>query len=423
MTLPPIFESDDIQVAARESGQFPPEPIPVLTLGGGLTALGVLRCLGRRKLPAFSICGHDGFDFSRHSRWYREVSRIVTARPRDLPSLLGALPIRHAVLMPCADDWLMAVSVLPPDLSLRFPSSVPPHQTVRSMVNKWEFAELLRSLAVPAPITTLVESCGQLEQLLPKHFEPQILKPLSSKTFRERHGVKGFVVATKADALSIADRIEFPIMLQRYIPGPATATYHIEGFVDRHGHICARFARQRLRLYPKGLGNSSAMRSVPLHQVAAALAPLERLLLAVSYRGIFNAEFKYDERDGQFKLIEINARPWWYIEFAANCGIDVAWFAYQDALGLSVSSLDQYETERRCIHFINDVQAFRARSNGDALTFWTWAKSVLGADDALFAWDDTGPAMATAMRALKRASWNLAAGNPQRQSTRIPQRV
>lgn len=420
MKYPPVPEPNAIDVAVGEPTPSAREPVPILTLGGGLTALGVLRCLGRRKLPTFSICGHSGFDFSRHSRWYREPAGLATARPQDLASFLVSLPIQHAVLMPCADDWLAAVSGLPPDLSIRFPSSVPPPTAVRSMVNKWEFAELVRSLAIPAPITRLIGSYGQLEQLLLSHFEPQILKPLSSKSFRERHGVKGFIISTKSEASTIANRIHFPIMLQQYIPGPPAATYHIEGFVDRHGRICARFARQRLRLYPRGLGNSSMMRSVPLHQVASALEGLERLLLAVSYRGIFNAEFKYDYRDGQFKIIEVNARPWWYIEFAAKCGVDVAWLAYQDALGLPVTRLNRYESERRCAHFLNDVRAFRTCRHDDALSFWRWAMSVLGADDALFAWDDLGPALATAMRAMKKAWQGPAATRPQEQPTRIP---
>ena len=57
---------------------------------------------------------------------------------------------------------------------------------------------------------------------------------------------------------------------------------------------------------------------------------------AVSYRGIFSAEFKCDDRDGFFKILEVNARPWWYVEAAACAGMDVCSMAYHDALGPTV---------------------------------------------------------------------------------------
>ncbi len=378
------------------------EPIPILALGGGLTAVGVLRCLGRRRLPIYSICPSDGFDFSHHSRWYRELPGTPKVRPADLADFLRTLSIEQAVLMPCADDWLLAVSDLPPDLSSRFPSSIPTQRAVRSLVDKWEFAKLLHSLSAPSPVTRLVQSYAELASTLGDHFEPQILKPLSSKTFREKYGVKGYVLDNRTDALNIASRLEFPIMLQEYIPGPPTTTYHIDGFVDRHGRVCARFARRRLRLYPRQLGNSSMMITVPLAEVHAAVETLERLLIAVSYRGIFDAEFKYDYRDGVFKIIEINARPWWYIAFAASCGVDVTWLAYRDALCLPVSPLGLYEAGCRCVYLINDLQAFGDRRYEDHLKFLPWARSVLGARHAVFAWDDPGPAIATATRALRK---------------------
>ncbi len=382
--------------------RHPRDPVPILALGGGVTGVGVLRCLGRRALPVYSICANAGFDFAHHSRWYRELPGHPKVRPPDLATFLETLALEQAVLMPCADDWLLAVADLPSDLCARFPASVPTSPVTRVLVDKWKFAELLQSISAPSPVTRLIRSCDQLESSLETRFEPQILKPLSSKTFREKYGVKGYIVDQRTDALSIASRLEFPIMLQEYIPGPATATYHIDGFVDRHGQICARFARQRLRLYPRQLGNSSMMITVPLNQVAAALETLERVLSAVSYRGIFDAEFKYDYRDGMFKMIEINARPWWYIEFAANCGVDVTWLAYRDALRLPVSPVDRYEIGRHCVHLINDVQAFHDRQSEDHLTFAAWLRSALRAHDTVFAWDDPGPALATAMRAMRR---------------------
>ena len=51
---------------------------------------------------------------------------------------------------------------------------------------------------------------------------------------------------------------------------------------------------------------------------AAPPAPRE-----VGYRGIFSVEFKLDARDGHYKIIEVNPRPFWLIGHIARAGIDL----------------------------------------------------------------------------------------------------
>ena len=100
---------------------------------------------------------------------------------------------------------------------------------------------------------------------------------------------------------------------------------------------------------------------------------------SISYRGIFSAEFKYDARDRQFKLIEINARPWWYVEFAALCGVDVCRLAYQDATGRTVSQIGDYTIGRRGGILLHDLRAWKAAGSQHASLpsmFKTWAAAL-----------------------------------------------
>lgn len=375
--------------------------IPVLALGRGLTLTGVMRILGRAKVPLYSVCSET--DYSVHSRWYHEppLKGAHDLAPRELELFLRSLPLERAVLMPCADDWLQAVADLPASLKERFPSSLSPQTTVRTMVDKWRFAQLLEASQIPHPRTLLLASLQQLQDLPETDSGTFILKPLVSQEFLREHGVKGYIVANRAEALRIAASVRFPIMLQEYIPGPPTASFFVDGFVDRHGAICARFARQRLRIYPAGLGNSSLMVSISLNEVGAAVSTLDHLLGSIPYRGIFCAEFKFDVRDGLFKILEINARPWWYIEFAARCGVDVCRLAYLDALQLPVEPIQNYQVGRYCVHLATDYQAYHELRSSHAINLFSWIRSWAGADDALFVWDDLGPAMASASHSLR----------------------
>jgi predicted ATP-grasp superfamily ATP-dependent carboligase len=379
-----------------EQAQLAKSAVPVLALGSGLTLNGVIRSFGRAKLPVYGVCPTR--DFAAYSRWYRELplAGASALKPIELETFLRILPLDEAVLMPCSDDWLQAVVSLPVSLTRRFRSSLPPGEVVHTMLNKWRFAQLLVRTGTLHPRTILLHSPEELHAVPEMNFGARIFKPLSSMEFAAKHGVKGYLAQDRAEALRLAPELEYPIMLQEYIPGPPTESYFIDGFIDQQGRICARFARRRVRMYPHGLGNSSLTASISLCEVGDAATILDHLFDAVAYRGIFSAEFKHDCRDGLFKILEVNARPWWYVEFAARCGVDVCRMAYADALGLPVESVHEYEVGRRCVFLPHDIRAYRDLHRQHSLNLWSWSRSLVGADGALFSWDDPGPAIAFA---------------------------
>lgn len=378
------------------------DAVPVLAFGCELTLMGVTRIFGRNKIPHYTIC--DKGDFARQSRWYSEPPvKVENLRPHELALFLRSLDLERAVLMPCTDDWLHAVSSLPPALAKRFPASVASSSVIETLIDKWRFAQLLEKICVPHPPTLCVASRDQLANLPENCFTSKILKPLSSIEFARKHRVKGFLVQNRGEALHFSQSIDFPILLQHFIPGPPTANVFVEGFVDRHGRICARMARQRLRMFPPNLGNSTLSRTIPLADVTEAVNSIDRVFSSVPYRGIFSAEFKYDRRDGHFKILEINARPWWYVEFAASCGMDLCQLAYLDALDLPVNPIHDYQVNRRCVFLPNDLRAFLgSRRRGDSL-LGSWLQSWSGASGALMAWDDPRPAIACALGAGRSA--------------------
>ena len=191
-------------------------------------------------------------------------------------------------------------------------------------------------------------------------------------------------------------------MLQEYVPGPPTAHYFVDGFVDRTGVVRALFARRRIRMFPTDFGNSSMMVSVPLEEAAEAAGSLERLFAGIGYRGTFSAEFKRDPRDGAFKLLEVNSRPWWYIGFAAHCGVDVSVMIYRDALGLPVETVTGYKVGERCVLLPQDFRAYRAIRRADGLSFVSWVRSWIGATPSIFQRSDPLPALGLPIFAVRR---------------------
>ena len=375
---------------------------PVLILGSGITALGVQRVLGRRGIPYYNAGGDD--PLLKRSRWYRPLPDGWTAPTSDdLEAWLSRVDLPRAVLFPCSDRWAMSVARIAHQPGDRFPASVPCPEALQRLVDKESFHEALLEFEIPHPWTVEVSGPGDIESLPDDRFVDLFFKPRDSQRFMELFGVKALRVTCAGDALGKLAELgtgDFGLVLQEYIPGPATNHYFIDGFRDSTGEIATLFARQRLRMYPPDFGNSSLMKSVPLDQVAGAVTSLRRLLDGVGHRGVFSAEFKRDPRDGEFKILEVNARAWWYVEFAEQCGVDVCGMAYADALGRPVGEVHEYAVGRRCVYPYHDYFICQDLRRHGELSLRAWASSWVGAHQPVFQWADPWPGLRTTLGVL-----------------------
>jgi D-aspartate ligase len=368
--------------------------IKVLALGSGITLLGVLRTLSEANADVITLPEIDRV--SRRSRLFHKGPRTRTAvKPDSLAEYLGTLPV-PTVLMPCSDQWARTVAALPAEVRDRYPASIASPHVLDLLVDKARFGGALDRLGLPHPATRLMKSVQDLDGVTDAVLESSFLKPVHSQQFFARFKVKAFRIASRSDAyarLGECIGAGFDMMLQEYIPGPPTNHYFIDGFVDRSGIVRALFARQRLRMSPPDFGNSTLMVSVPAVNTGKATATLRTLFADIGYRGIFSAEFKRDPRDDVFNLIEVNARPWWYVEFAARCGVNVCDLAIRDALGEPVETISDYAVGRRCVFPYYDLAAVRAELSAGRLGLLGWARSWLGAYQPVFRWSDPLPAV------------------------------
>ena len=372
----------------------------VLALGSGITLLGAIRALSETGARVLALPDADGP--ATRSRWFRPAPRTLSGlTPSRLASGLQHLP-SGTVLMPCSDAWARAVAALPDEAIRRHPASVAPLGAIDVLVDKNLFRDALGRLGLPHPKTVTLKSESEISESM---FESAFLKPVNSQEFFARFGVKAFRVSGKSEAAakfsSCADA-GLEMLLQEYIPGPPTNHYFIDGFIDRHGVTQARFARRRLRMSPPDFGNSTLMESVPLTDTGSAARTLDTLLAAIRYRGVFSAEFKRDERTREFNLIEVNARPWWYVEFAARCGVNVCELAMRDALEQSVTTVSGYAVGRRCVFPYYDIDAIRAEVGAGRLSLGAAALSWLGAYQPIFRWSDPMPAVGGVLEMVRR---------------------
>jgi len=369
---------------------------PVLIFGSHIAALGVLRILARRGLETFVV--DETSNVIARSRWYRPPERRLaeTSDPGVLGAYLESLGLPRAVLIPCSDQWALAVAGLPAATRARFPASIAPRGAVEQFVDKDRFRLLVDRLDIPRPWTIPIREPADLDLATDDDLATAFLKPTESQRHNQHFRTKGSFIGSRDEAVRVVEEAAaagISFMLQEWIPGDMSKTFLIDGFVDRDGAVCTMVARRRVRMDPPRLANTCSDVTIPLADVEACIPPLRRLLDDVGYRGIFNVEFKLDERDGRFKIIELNPRPFWLIGHIASAGVDLPWMSYLDAQDLPVPTQPGYQVGRFGMYEIPDAtaigRAWRAfrRPEGPVVEPW------LRGDRALFWWRDPLPAV------------------------------
>ncbi|HJU26708.1 MAG TPA: hypothetical protein VJ722_08540 [Rhodanobacteraceae bacterium] len=383
-----------------------PPTTPAIVIGREQTALGAVRSLRMAGIATYSACPRG--DLVRRSRFYRRLPGADDWDGRPGPhaqDVLAALPLERAVLIPCNDDAALWAADIPQGrLRSRFLVSSSSRATLEVLQDKSRFGEFLAGTRIPHPRTFTIRRAADVVALPFEDLDRVFVKPADSQAFLRTTGVKGLWARNRGEFEAIWKRLEgqnLAVIAQEYIPGGADEHYFIDGFRDRGGALTALFARRRVRISPPDFGSSSYCVSIPLRHLEAALPGLTELLQRLDYRGIFSAEFKRDARDGAFRILEVNTRAWWYVEFATRCGVNVVEMAWRDAQDMPVKPAPaDYAVGEGCINLRNDLgTVFLHRGTARTpllLALRQWSRGHFN----VFRFDDPLPGLQVAWRTV-----------------------
>jgi len=126
------------------------------------------------------------------------------------------------------------------------------------------------------------------------------------------------------------------IVVQELIPGRGSAQFSYAGVFD-HGAPVASMLATRARQYPIDFGYTSTfVKSIDQAPIEVAAC---RFLASIDYSGLAEVEFKYDARDGRYKLLDVNARGWTWNALGAAAGVDFAHVLWRLKMGETVTPI------------------------------------------------------------------------------------
>jgi D-aspartate ligase len=267
----------------------------------------------------------------------------------------------------------------------------------RRLASKRELWELCVKLGLPTPASAFPESEQAVVDAAEDYGYPVVLK--RAEPWLPPHDPNApsvFIANTREELLGAYEGMESSVkpqvMVQDHIPGGSDSVWMFNGYFDARSEALCAFTGRKLRQRgprtgPTTLGVCSANQTV----AGAAI----RLMQELKYRGIVDMGFRYDERDGLYKLLDVNPRVGSTFRlFVSEGGVDVVRAMHLDLTGRPVPRSSAKEG-RTWIDEPHDLSvAVQLRREGD-LDLNSWRRSLMGVDEAAWwAADDLVPYMA-----------------------------
>ena len=325
-----------------------------VTYGWCRTAYAVVRSLARAGVEVH-VGDASRLAMARYSRYCRSFHRLPDffSQPDEyVAAVLAAMRKCGAqVLLPCHED--VGVFAARAEQLGEVEVALPSWARYQEAEDKLRLMEMAPEVDCPVPVSCRVTGLDELEGLAERTGWPTVIKT------RIGNSAKGVLVAQDAAGLREGfakitetygiEQAHWPF-LQEFLPGRPVGVCAI---FDR-GRCRATFAEEYLRCKEGGIFGTSTYRSTV--EAPAAAAAGVRVLEKLDWHGIAHLDFIQDGA-GQYKLIEINPRPWGALWLAVAGGVDFPLMWYLLATGQEVAAPGPVEQPVYCRWVLGDMLA------------------------------------------------------------------
>ena len=234
------------------------------------------------------------------------------------------------ILIGCGDSYVQLIS----ENLDRYPGNVIapyiPASVMNDLIHKEKFYDMCEKVGVDYPDTFVHKKEMGKDFDLP--FEgPYIIKPSNGIEYwrnpfdtQKKVYKAGTLSAVNSVLLDIyASGYNDSIIIQNFIPGDDTYMAVLTNYSDKHGNVKMMcFGHVLLEEHtPHGIGNHAVIITEENQTVETQF---KKFLEEMKYVGFSNFDLKYDERDGKYKVFEINTRQGRSNYYVTHAGANTA---------------------------------------------------------------------------------------------------
>lgn len=301
-------------------------------------ALAVARTLGRLGVPVYAIV-EDGYSPLAMSRYLRRAF-VWESWPGDPASFLKEMATiaeligRPAIIIPMDDLSAVCVAENAAGLARRFFLPRVPPWLPRQLANKASLHALCAKIGIPSARSVVPQSIDDVREFAQGTAFPVVVKAADQwLLLHDRFSTK--VIQTPRELFEFYGEINCAeysrTILQEYIAGDDWISH---GYYNTEKNIYVTFTGRKLLAFPAGAGSTALGVSLGNETLRCQC---EKFLKAVAYSGITDTDWRKDERDGQYKILDCNPRVGQNFRmFENSAAIDVVRAQHLDLTGRSI---------------------------------------------------------------------------------------
>lgn len=302
-------------------------------------SLSVLRCLSQITGLRTHILSTNAWAlprFSRHRRYFFTQTSGMGEQERLEAICHTAKRTKVDVILPVDQQTIRLLSVHGRALSqITTIAPVPDTVAFDIVMNKWLLAEWLKKEDIPCPATILYQNNKEFEQCLHAMIFPVLVKPTK--------GADGQGVVIFENPLTLLNSFKEQIHSKEYIVQSFIRGYDVDcSVLCQKGKILAYTIQKGFMDGVKRFGPPAGIR---FFYDSAVHETIRRLIDRLKWSGIAHIDLRYDEQDGQVKILEINPRFWASLPGSLIAGVNFPYLACLVGLGVIFPKVE-YQFQR-----------------------------------------------------------------------------
>jgi predicted ATP-grasp superfamily ATP-dependent carboligase len=325
--------------------------------------------------------------YSRHCRhsYFADIERMEPAEALACLKEVHGDIRRKAILIPTTDATAQFVEQWRTELRNWFLFPDQPAGLARALCSKKEMYFVATRHGIPTPQCCCPESRADLSVFLETAKFPVMLKGIHGHRLWERTGKKMFIARNADELIEKYEMAEDPrspnLMLQEYIPGGDDTVWMYNGYFNLDSNEIVGFTGKKLRQSPIHTGCTTLGVCLRNDEVSATT---KRFMKALGYRGILDIGYRYDARDGRYKVLDVNPRIGATFRlFCGANGMDVVRALYLNLTGQPVPSSTAVEGRKWIVEDLDLLSSYRYFREG-GFPLGDWLKSYRGIDETAF---------------------------------------
>src|ERR1700687_3298963 len=387
------MDSKTYRFAPRVTKAADPELTGAVILGGTHGALAVARSLGRKGVPVVLVTDHHPLPkLSRYVRRCFGWPGALSPQAADwLISFATGHDLQNWLLVPCADAEVKCVAEHLARLRTVCSVVSSGWPDLQKVCDKQLLAKTAAAAGIAFPRDYRVRSEDDAARVEVQF--PVVLKPAmrmernaftASKAWRANSRDEFRQLYREAASQVGLDNV----VVQELIPGGGEAQFSYAALWHGNAPI-AEMTAGRARQYPIELSYTSPFVEV-VDNYAVRIAG-RKLLSSIGFDGLVEIEFKFDARDGTYKVLDVNPRAWSWLALCEDAGLNLPVLMRDIVLGKALEPA-QARDGHAWLHLSRDiVVATQLVLRGDLNVgeyFGTLRRKL---SCAAFAWDDPMP--------------------------------